>query len=199
MEDEVLLNVPCNWVYLFPYILTHGCKKGADFQPKWEAKHLWGKRKIQKIYFLSSQFFLVGNHMNMFGEHHDALENESIPTFGSGGRLGLTQWLGIHCPVRACWCKEKSHNRGSWRVMLFNHWWCCMINIVFRSMYYACFPQNVCKLISDKHRWQEILNAGHWQLVDMLKPSAGRSSFTDREMKGSTNGIIVLSAQCIFI
>ena len=194
----MLLNVPCNWVYLFPYILTHGCKKGADFQLEWAAEYLWGKINNQNMYLLSSQFFFMGNHMNMFREHLDVLENESIPTLGSGVGLGLTQWWGICCLVRV-WCKERPRNEGCWWAMLFNHWWWCVINIVLSSMHYACFLQNACKLISVKHRWQEILNAGHWQLVDMLKSSAGRSFFTDRVMKGSTNGIIVLNAQCIFV
>ena len=44
------------------------------------------------MYLLSSQFFIMGNRMNMFREHLDALENESIPTLGSGVGLGLTQW-----------------------------------------------------------------------------------------------------------
>lgn len=31
--------------------------------------------------------------MNMFREHLDVLENESIPTVGSGVGLDLTQWV----------------------------------------------------------------------------------------------------------
>ena len=88
----MLLNVPCNRVYLFPYILTHGRKKGADFQLEWTAQYLWEKISNQNMYLLSSQFFIMGNRMNMFREHLDALENESIPTLGSGVGLGLTQW-----------------------------------------------------------------------------------------------------------
>lgn len=128
------------------------------------------------------------------------LWNWANSSLGFGVRLDMTQQLGTYCLLRVHWWKGKSHNGGCCWVMLFNHWNCFMINIVFSSMYYACFLQNVCKLISNKHRWQEILNAGHWQLVDMLKSSAGRSSLIDREMKGFTNGIImVFSAKWIFI
>lgn len=107
-------------------------------------------------------------------------EVEPIPHLGFGVRWDMTQWLRMYCLLRVHWWKGKSHNRGCCWVMLFNHWSCFMINIVFSSIHYACFLQNVCKLISDKHRWQEILNAGHWQLVDMLKSSAGKISLTER-------------------
>lgn len=156
-------------------------------------------KEIQKI-FVSSVFPYCTPCKSVQGIPWGSCKLEPTPSLGFEVRLNIIHWLGKYGLLRIHGCKGKSQNRGCCWIMLFNHWSCFMINIIFSSMYYACFSQNVCKLISYQHRWQEILNVGHWQLEDMLKFSAGRSCLTDKEMKGFTNGIIIVfGAKYIFI